>query len=83
MSTHISRELFCSSRAYAITLSLLTLVLGAQVGVLSAAPIHAGPLFDEFDLTLTPGHRTEALGPFFYQQDRESSTPGLCPPCSL
>jgi hypothetical protein len=33
---------------------------------------HAGPLFDEFDLTLAPGHRTEALGPFFYSEQKET-----------
>jgi hypothetical protein len=26
---------------------------------------HAGPIFDEFSLTLDSGHRTEAIGPFF------------------
>src|SRR5262245_15352461 len=28
-----------------------------------------GPLFHEFKLTLDPGHRTEAISPFYYQQD--------------
>jgi len=33
---------------------------------------HAGPIFDEFSLTLDSGHRTEILGPLFYDQQRES-----------
>ena len=28
-----------------------------------------GPFYHEFKLTLTPGHREEALGPFFYHQE--------------
>ena len=34
--------------------------------------LHAGFLFDEFDLTLAPGHRTEAVGPFFYSEQKET-----------
>ena len=33
-----------------------------------ASEIAAGPLFHQFRLTLDPGHRTEAIGPFYYQQ---------------
>jgi len=33
---------------------------------------HAGPIFDEFELTLDSGRRTEALGPFFYDQHKDS-----------
>jgi hypothetical protein len=32
----------------------------------------AGPLFDKFKLTLDLGHRTEAIGPFFYDQESDS-----------
>jgi len=34
----------------------------------------AGPLFDEFRLTLTPGQRTEVLGPLFSAQESDSVT---------
>src|SRR5262245_19046253 len=30
--------------------------------------LSAGPLFDEFDLTLALGERTEAVGPFYYRE---------------
>jgi hypothetical protein len=40
----------------------------------------AGPLFDEFDLTLAPGHRTEALGPFFYSEQQETQRIWAVPP---
>src|SRR5882724_11734877 len=42
--------------------------------------LHAGPLFDEFDLTLTPGHRSEAAGPFFYKQQRDTERVWGFPP---
>jgi len=51
-----------------------------------AAEFHLGPLFDEFDLTLSPGKRVEALGPLFYTEHRESertwALPPLCPHAS-
>jgi hypothetical protein len=39
-----------------------------------------GPLYHEFKLTLTPGHRTEALGPLFYREERESARLTAMPP---
>jgi hypothetical protein len=33
---------------------------------------HLGPLFDRFALTLEPGERTEAVGPFYYSETKES-----------
>ena len=35
---------------------------------------------DEFNLTLAPGHRTEALGPFFYSQQKETQRIWAVPP---
>ncbi len=35
---------------------------------------HAGFLWDSFPLTLDAGHRTEALGPFFYDQQKGPET---------
>jgi hypothetical protein len=40
----------------------------------------AGPLFDQFPLALDSGHRTEALGPFFYNQQKDSETTWAIPP---
>ena len=39
-----------------------------------------GPLFQEFRLTLAPGERTEAVGPFFYKERKESTHLWAVPP---
>jgi hypothetical protein len=41
---------------------------------------HAGFLFDEFDLTLAPGHRKEAAGPFYYSEVQEGRHTWALPP---
>ncbi|MGH7951830.1 MAG: hypothetical protein ACREFE_07925 [Limisphaerales bacterium] len=41
---------------------------------------HAGPLFDQFPLTLDSGQRTEILGPLFYDQQKESEKTWALPP---
>ncbi len=40
----------------------------------------AGPLYDQFPLTLESGHRIEAGGPFFYQQERDTEKSWGVPP---
>jgi hypothetical protein len=62
--------------------SLLGLGLAASVSpnVARAEPLHAGPLFDEFDLTLTLGCRKEAVGPFFYSEQKETQRTWAVPP---
>ncbi|MEO7298415.1 MAG: hypothetical protein ABI042_07550 [Verrucomicrobiota bacterium] len=40
----------------------------------------AGPLYDEFPLTLAPGNRIEALGPLFYLEQKESQRQFSLPP---
>jgi hypothetical protein len=47
---------------------------------LAADELHAGFLYDEFNLTLTAGHRTEAVGPFFYSQEKETERIWAVPP---
>src|SRR5258708_2134711 len=42
--------------------------------------LHAGPIFDHFNLTLAPGERTEAFGPFFYSEQKESQHTWAIPP---
>ncbi|PYJ07755.1 MAG: hypothetical protein DME25_03105 [Verrucomicrobia bacterium] len=42
--------------------------------------LHASPLFDDFDLTLAPGHRAEALGPLFYEEQKETQQTWAIPP---
>ncbi len=41
---------------------------------------HAGFLFDESELTLAPGHRTEVLGPLYYSQQKETQHIWAFPP---
>jgi hypothetical protein len=41
---------------------------------------HAGPLFDQFSLTLDSGKRTEAAGPLFYDQQKDSERTWALPP---
>ncbi|MGH7975139.1 MAG: hypothetical protein ACREC8_00605, partial [Limisphaerales bacterium] len=45
-----------------------------------AGNFHAGPLFDQFSLTLDSGSRTEAVGPFFYDQQKNSEKIWALPP---
>ena len=42
--------------------------------------LHAGPLFDHFDLTLAPGERTEAAGPFYYSERQDTQRTLAVPP---
>lgn len=41
---------------------------------------NAGPLYDDFSLTLSPGERTEAFGPFFYSEKSDTQTLWGVPP---
>ena len=45
-----------------------------------AADWSAGPLLHDFPLTLSEGHRTEAVSPFFYSEQRESQHTWAIPP---
>jgi len=42
------------------------------IAALGGDSLGAGPLYDQFPLTLNSGHRTEAVGPFFFQQERDT-----------
>jgi hypothetical protein len=42
--------------------------------------LHAGPLFDHFPLTLDSGTRTEALGPLFYWEEKDTQRTWALPP---
>src|SRR5580692_11227623 len=59
-----------------ITKYLIICCLGmsalASAQVLRADPFRAGPLYDDFSLTLAPGHRQEILGPFYYNEQKET-----------
>ncbi len=58
--------------------------LGLAIGFPSAAfageGFHAGPSFDHFALMLDSGQRTEAAGPFFYDQLKDSEKTWAIPP---
>jgi len=58
----------------------LGLALSVPLSALARDGPPAGPLFDEFDLTLAPGQRTEALGPFFYSEEEETQRIWAVPP---
>jgi hypothetical protein len=61
----------------------MALAVTGTLSVVGAEPFHAGPLFDEFDLTLAPGHRTEAMGPLYYTEQQEAVHTWALPPfCS-
>jgi hypothetical protein len=49
-------------------------------GALGTDAWNAGLLFDRFDLTLGLGHRTEALGPFFYSEEQDTQRTWAVPP---
>ena len=54
-------------------------LIGLHLGV-ARADWSAGPFYDEFSLTLASGKRTEALGPLFFFEQRESQKQFALPP---
>ena len=60
--------------------SFALLCLGSFASGAAQLLANAGPLFDEFPLTLAAGSRTEALGPFFNIEQRESVRQWAVPP---
>jgi hypothetical protein len=46
----------------------------------AADALSAGFIYDQFPLTLAPGHRTEAAGPFFYKEQKETEETLAFPP---
>lgn len=73
-----------SGHAKNLVLSLLfySLVLAIASPAVAWAQddVSAGPVFSRFSLALDSGFRTEAAGPFFYHQQRESETTWAVPP---
>ncbi len=61
-------------------LLVLVCALGSTMALAQGESFSAGPLYDQFDLTLSPGHRIEALGPFYYDQHRETESTWAVPP---
>jgi hypothetical protein len=59
---------------------LASLFLLVSLAGFSQDGFHAGPLFDQFSLTLDSGQRTEAMGPLFYSQQKDSESTWALPP---
>lgn len=70
-----------------ITKYLIFCCLGAialaSAQVLPAEGFRAGPIYDDFNLTLAPGQRQEILGPFFYSEDKETQHTWTIPVLTL
>ena len=58
----------------------MILMTSASLSAIGAEALHAGFLYDEFNLTLAPGNRTEAVGPFFYSEQKETQRIWAVPP---
>lgn len=65
---------------YSLICYLLLFAASASVSEALAASWHIGPIWDDFDLTLDAGHRTEAAGPLFYIQQQETEHTWAVPP---
>jgi len=78
MSPASSRTIGLISRISQISLISL-FMLCAYAHAADTGP-HIGPLFDHFGLTLAPGERTEAAGPFFYSETQETQHTWAIPP---
>jgi len=63
-----------------LVLFWMGLAVAGTPNVAKAESPDAGPLFDEFDLTLASGRRTEALGPFFYSEQKDTQRIWAVPP---
>lgn len=63
-----------------LILCLLLLICSAAAPVFADEPVHAGFIYDDFQLTLEQGHRTEILGPLFYSEQQESQHQWAIPP---
>jgi len=63
-----------------LRLICLTLLAGIRIRLIAASDLDAGPLFDQFSLTLDAGCRQEAVVPFFYAQEKETERTIAIPP---
>ena len=71
-----------SFRKFAVCLWICSWLLAANFpfGTFAADNFVAGPLFSQFALTLDTGQRTEAVGPFFFDQRVDSEKTWSVPP---
>ena len=64
---------------YLVLFCLGLAINNAPIAARAGSP-GAGPIFDEFNLTLDFGHRTEAAGPFFFSEQKETQQSWGVPP---
>ena len=62
------------------TLYCLALLVFCPAHLRAEDSFHAGFLYDDFKLTLEPGHRTEVLGPLFYSEEKDTQKLWALPP---
>jgi len=67
-------------RTLSFILGCVALTVVPAASLRAADWLHAGFLYDHFDLTLDVGQRTEALGPLFYSQERDTEKLWALPP---
>jgi hypothetical protein len=65
---------------FRLKIGLWLLALNLPIIAFGADNFVAGPLFSQFSLTLDIGRRTEAAGPFFYEQKNGSERTWAIPP---
>jgi hypothetical protein len=58
----------------------VALALGLSLTAWAGDSFSAGPLYDQFSLTLDAGERTEAAGPFFFSQEKDTEQSWGLPP---
>jgi hypothetical protein len=74
--------MFTQSKIFSRRLQVccLGLVISWSSAVFADDGFHAGLVYDQFPLTLDSGRRTEAVGPFFYDQLKDSEKTWAIPP---
>jgi hypothetical protein len=67
-------------RSVRFACGLMTAVVVMAGSARAEEGLHAGLFYDEFNLTLAPGQRTEAAGPLWYEEDKETLHTWAVPP---
>ena len=70
------RESICKALSLTITLVAFFLTVSSVI----AGDFSAGPIFDQFPLTLGSGQRTEIMGPFYYNEQNDTRNTLAFPP---
>ncbi len=70
----------CRKSKFSLGICSWLMALSFPLAAFGANDFVAGPLFSRFTLTLDSGSRTEAVGPFFYNQKKDSEKIWGVPP---